>query len=51
MRKKGDSLGADAQLSKNEMGEFIQKLDEIITEKLLMNNLYINYCRNSSIFQ
>ena len=33
MRKKGDSLGADAQLSKNEMGEFIQKLDEIITEK------------------
>ena len=27
MRKKGDSLGADAQLSKNEMGEFIQKLD------------------------
>ena len=35
MRKKGDSLGADAQLSKNEMGEFIQKLDEIITEKTL----------------
>ncbi len=35
MRKKGDSLGADAQLSKNEMGEFIQKLDEIITEKTI----------------
>ena len=34
MRKKGDSLGADAQLSKNEMGEFIQKLDENITEKI-----------------
>ena len=33
MRKKGDSLGADAQLSKNEMGEFIQKLDEIITDR------------------
>ena len=35
MRKKGESLGADAQLSKNEMGEFIQKLDEIIAEKTL----------------
>ena len=35
MRKKGDSLGADAQLSKNEMGEFIKKLDEIITEKTI----------------
>ena len=35
MRKKGDSLGADAQLSKNEMGEFIQKLDEIMTEKTI----------------
>jgi len=33
MRKKGDSLGADAQLSKNEMGEFIKKLDEIIARK------------------
>ncbi len=33
MRKKGESLGADAQLSKNEIGEFIKKLDEIIAEK------------------
>lgn len=33
MRKKGEALGADAQLSKNEMGEFIKTLDEIITEK------------------
>lgn len=33
MRKKGELLGADAQLSKNEMGEFIKKLDEIITQK------------------
>ena len=33
MMKKGKSLGADAQLSKNEMGEFIKKLDEIIMEK------------------
>ena len=31
--KKGKGLGADAQLSKNEMGEFIKKLDEIIAEK------------------
>ena len=33
MRKKGELLGADAQLSKNEMGEFIKKLDEIIAKK------------------
>lgn len=33
MRKKGQILGADAQLSKNEMGEFIKKLDEIIDKK------------------
>ena len=33
MYKKGESLGADAQLSKNEMGEFIRKLDEIIANK------------------
>ncbi len=33
MRKKGDALGADAQLSKNEMGEFIKKLDQILSEK------------------
>lgn len=38
MRKKGDSLGADAQLSKNEMGEFIKKLDEIIAEKTGSNS-------------
>ena len=35
MKRKGERLGADAQLSKNEMGEFIQKLDEIITEKTI----------------
>lgn len=34
MRRKGDSLGADAQLSKNEIGEFIKKLDEILREKI-----------------
>ena len=33
MMKKGEGLGADAQLSKNEMGEFIKKLDEIIAGK------------------
>ncbi len=33
MQKKGEMLGADAQLSKNEMGEFIKKLDKVIEEK------------------
>lgn len=32
MRRKGEALGADAQLSKNEMGEFIQALDRILAE-------------------
>ncbi len=30
MRKKGEQLGAAAQLSKNEMGEFIKALDKIL---------------------
>lgn len=30
MQRKGERLGADAQLSKNEFGEFIEKLDELI---------------------
>lgn len=30
MRRKGELLGADAQLSKSEMGEFIKALDEIL---------------------
>ena len=34
MKRKGASLGADAQLSKNDMGEFIKKLDEILKEKI-----------------
>ena len=34
MKRKGESLGADAQLSKNHMGEFIKKLDEILKEKI-----------------
>ena len=33
MRKKGESLGADAPLSKNDIGEFIKKLDEILAKK------------------
>ena len=33
MRKKGELLGADAQLSKNEFGKFIKQLDQIIKEK------------------
>lgn len=33
MYRKGLSLGADAQLSKNEMGDFIRKLDEIVGHK------------------
>ena len=33
MRKKGESLGADAQLSKSDIGEFIKKLDEILAKK------------------
>ncbi len=32
MRRKGEALGANAQLSKNEFGEFIEKLDEILVE-------------------
>ena len=32
MHKKGEMLGANAQLSKNEFGKFIQTLDEIIGE-------------------
>lgn len=33
MRRKGESLGADAQVSKSEMGEFIRVLDRLTTEK------------------
>lgn len=32
MRKKGEQLGADAQLSKSEMGEFILALDKILAD-------------------
>lgn len=32
MRRKGESLGADAQLSKNEMGAFVQTLDRLLGE-------------------
>lgn len=34
MKRKGEALGADAQLSKNEFGEFIRTLDQIISEKI-----------------
>lgn len=34
MRRKGERLGADAQLSKNEFGEFIKKLDEILAQHI-----------------
>ena len=30
MRRKGERLGADAQLSKNEFGAFVEKLDELV---------------------
>lgn len=33
MKRKGERLGANAQLSKNEFGEFIEKLDELLLEK------------------
>lgn len=33
MRRKGESLGADAQVSKSEMGEFIRILDRLLQEK------------------
>ncbi|MEE3392203.1 MAG: chemotaxis protein [Lachnospiraceae bacterium] len=33
MYRKGESLGANAQLSKSEMGEFILKLDELLAAK------------------
>ena len=32
MRRKGESLGATAQLSKNEFGEFIHQLDDILLD-------------------
>lgn len=32
MKRKGEALGASAQLSKNEFGEFIKHLDELILE-------------------
>lgn len=32
MRRKGESLGADAQLSKNEMGEFVKALDRLLAD-------------------
>lgn len=33
MKRKGERLGANAQLSKNEFGEFIEKLDELLLDK------------------
>lgn len=33
MRRKGESLGADAQVSKSEMGEFIRALDRLLGAK------------------
>ena len=30
MRRKGDALGADAQLSKNQMGEFVDTVDRFL---------------------
>lgn len=33
MRRKGERLGANAQLSKNEFGKFIEKLDELILKE------------------
>ena len=30
MRRKGDVLGADAQLSKNQMGEFVDTVDRFL---------------------
>ena len=30
MRKKGEQLGADAQLSKSEMGDFIRAIDKVL---------------------
>ncbi|MDO4167470.1 MAG: chemotaxis protein [Eubacteriales bacterium] len=30
MRRKGESLGADAQFSKNDMGDFVQALDQLL---------------------
>ncbi|MCH5269002.1 MAG: chemotaxis protein CheV [Lachnospiraceae bacterium] len=32
MRRKGESLGADAQLSKGEMGEFVKTLTELLSD-------------------
>ena len=33
MKRKGERLGADAQLSKNEFGAFVEKLDELLLDK------------------
>ena len=30
MRRKGEQLGADAQLSKHEMAEFVKELDRVL---------------------
>ena len=32
MRRKGESLGADAQLSKPEIGELVETIDKILLE-------------------
>ena len=34
MRRKGEMLGADAQLSKNEMGEFIRTVDKYLSKDI-----------------
>jgi two-component system chemotaxis response regulator CheV len=35
MKRKGESLGADAQLSKPEIGNLVRVIDELVMEKNL----------------
>jgi two-component system chemotaxis response regulator CheV len=35
MKRKGESLGADAQLSKPEIGNLVRVIDELVMEKQL----------------
>ena len=37
MRRKGESLGADAQLSKPEIGNLVRIIDQLVIEKHLDN--------------
>ena len=37
MKKKGDALGADAQLTKPEIGMLVEAIDKLIDDSILSN--------------